>query len=266
MGQGLASELTVRIVDPTVRPRPRAQGASGGSGFTLVELLVVIGVIAVLIALLLPALSRARSHSRFVACKAQMHAILQAHRQYGVDWRDAKPPLFQPRTLSVRLDWVSPDVKWNGQPVGQGILVDRGYLPIQTLLDPSEAMEEDAARDRQGWEKPAMLNSGSSYAYFWRNSKDAPDTNRGAATGATYQRALQRGEKALVMDLNLESGHQYLGEYEQRAWISHPAMKRINIGYLDGSVQDALADDLKMFFPCGSFEELDWFDRAHKKY
>src|SRR4051794_35358356 len=118
------------------------------SGFTLVELLVVIGVIAVLIAILLPALSRARSHARFVSCKAQLHAILQAQRLYGIDWRDAKPPLFQPRTSSVRLDWVSPDVKWNGQPVGQGILVDRGYLTISTLLDPSEAMEEDVRRDR----------------------------------------------------------------------------------------------------------------------
>ena len=45
------------------------------AGFTLIELLVVVAVIALLMAILLPSLGRARERSKVVACAAQMHSI-----------------------------------------------------------------------------------------------------------------------------------------------------------------------------------------------
>ena len=53
--------------------------------FSLVELIVVIGVVAVLVALLLPVLARARAEGNRVACMSNLRQLLQAQMAYVAD-------------------------------------------------------------------------------------------------------------------------------------------------------------------------------------
>lgn len=61
-------------------------------GFTLVELLVVIGIIAVLIAILMPALSKARFHARIAVCMSNMRQAGMAVSMYASESKGYVPP------------------------------------------------------------------------------------------------------------------------------------------------------------------------------
>src|ERR1035441_4880415 len=98
--------------------------------FTLIELLVVIAIIAILAAMLLPALSRAKQNSWKANCKSNLHQIGVATTIYAGEAQNWLPMGVYSVPPDTSSNLTIPDVISAGIPLGVGLLMTQNLLPI----------------------------------------------------------------------------------------------------------------------------------------
>jgi len=104
-------------VNPSHRCRRSCSSRSTQGGFTLIELLVVIAIIAILAAMILPALAKSKAKAQGVSCLNNEKQLQLAwtmwsddNTEYVVTCEDGKPQI----NYSIRPNWISGNLDWNG--------------------------------------------------------------------------------------------------------------------------------------------------------
>lgn len=170
-----------RKVNIVIQGRPAARRA----GFTLVELLVVIGIIALLISILVPSLSRARETAQRITCLSNMRQLGLAMMMYTQENKGKFPAV----GLGQAEDWLYGAV---GRDRNEGRLVkyQGGRYNPKIYYCPSDAAE---ARKSRGLDFSYTVN----WNICWYPSRNPP---AGTVYPPTIGRIVNSSKKILMID------------------------------------------------------------------
>jgi prepilin-type N-terminal cleavage/methylation domain-containing protein/prepilin-type processing-associated H-X9-DG protein len=150
------------------RLRAKSSWPEGRAGFTLIELLVVIAIIAVLAAMLLPALARAKAAARAIQCLNNQRQIGLAVRLYADDNDDTFPRSQHSAFAHDQLAWeraIAPQLGFS-TTVWTNLLAGVYHCASSKLTTPlSYGMnvyfevgpDDDYVGKPQTWRKPAQI-------------------------------------------------------------------------------------------------------------
>jgi prepilin-type N-terminal cleavage/methylation domain-containing protein len=214
---------------PCVPPRARHQVA----GFTLVELLVVIGVITLLAALLLPVLGGASQAARVAKCISNLGQLYKATRQYAPYYKDQLPSLYNGVPAATLVEryrksyLCRSDVGELKVPAGLWLLQAHGYAK-----DPGVYYCPNTPGKRQynGTENLAVNGIPESVGYAYNGWPDTglaapPDLGAGELSNSFSQ---GRAQNFLAL----------LGDrFEKSTELPHASRNSMNACYWDGSTQ-----------------------------
>ena len=163
------------ITQPQPRPSRSATRASG-SAFTLIELLVIIGIIAILIAILLPALSKARESANTAHCLSNLRQIVAAANAYSAANNGMALPGGNNDGTIYEGWWPS-------------ILVLEGYVPCRLVTQSESDANMGPVHERNPFYCPSGQLDPVLTSKFITNNANVP-TSRTDLRGATAMREI----------------------------------------------------------------------------
>ena len=172
--------------------------ATRSCGFTLVELLVVIGIIALLISILLPALNRARESARRTACLNNLRQVHLTFMYYAQDNRDRVPIGYRVNNRQFNSMVFSSTSK---KFVLFGVLYKAGYMKDpRVFFCPSEVDPQSLLASNVNVWPPGDPTKQVYAGYGGRADYPIPD-DLSTANPLTFPKLANFQTKALISDL-----------------------------------------------------------------
>jgi prepilin-type N-terminal cleavage/methylation domain-containing protein len=185
-----------RIASDRLHPRHSAIASRPQRAFTLVELLVVIGIIALLISILLPSLARARESANNIKCMSNLRSLYQATLLYTNTSKGWMMPATAAGSNTAEGNW------WGVNLLGPQF----GYTDGDTKSAAQQAeVAERVAKmlDCPSSEKDASAAYKADYIYNGWFGDFRAYTGNAAYAGYTYRKVTQIPNNVLIaMDVN----------------------------------------------------------------
>ena len=239
------------------------------TGFTLIELLVVISIIALLIAMLLPAVKSAREHARRAMCLSNQHQISLGLLTYGGDFDQMLPTNLDPwwDTFPAYLGdpWYGHEITGKLLALGQlrmglGKLYDEYVTSTDAFFCPSIdggelPSDSGALHPIDTYHKPNLVTGGGQswstygmYSGYWSQPLE------GAGFGHYRVRPF---DEESYMAVSADYAYPRWGAGDQKPRVANHD-DGWNVAFADGSAKWVAGED--SYFPLATNEiQVNWF-------
>ena len=212
------------------------------SGFTIVELLVVVAIIMILAALLLPALNAAKQKGQAINCTANLKQLMTAAQSYYDDFG------FGVQGVTAQyIRWQSPLMERYIYPqkARSSTMYNAQVLHLQKLDDDGDRSDSARVKAYGVFACPAQTAANYTRPFQEANhyginrfmSKEMPSTIYGVGYDGTvrYSRVKRPTQRMLIADVKGSGENAY--SPKELAGIDFRHLARSNFAFLDGHVE-----------------------------